>query len=94
MNKINKASLLIFFTFLFISFQSLAQSDEEPVNKKFEKAQKEQKIKEQKSMQERKKRHEKIQTRKTRKRMKESKKKSRKVNEPKKEFFLIRIFRK
>jgi len=41
-----------------------------------------------------KKRHQKIQTKKTRKRMKESKKKSRKVNEPKKEFFLFRLFKK
>jgi len=41
-----------------------------------------------------KKRHQKIQTKKTRKRMKESKKKSRKINDPKKEFFLFRLFRK
>lgn len=40
------------------------------------------------------KRHQKIQTKKTRKRMKESKKKSRRVNEPKKEFFLLRLFKK
>ena len=40
------------------------------------------------------KRHQKIQTKKTRKRMKDSKKKSRRINEPRKEFILFRLFKK
>jgi chemotaxis response regulator CheB len=39
-------------------------------------------------------RHQKMQTKKVRKRMKQSSKKARKVNEPRKEFFLFRLFRR
>jgi hypothetical protein len=39
-------------------------------------------------------RHQKLQTKKVRKRMKRSAKKARKINEPRKEFILFRIFRR
>lgn len=76
--------------------QSKAQSNE-PQNSRTKKEQQAfdaQEKKRIKSEEAGRKRHQKIQTKKTRKRMKESKKKSRKVNQPKKEFFLFRLFKK
>lgn len=76
--------------------QSKAQSSE-PENTKTKKEQQAFDAQEQKRIKSEeagRKRHQKIQTKKTRKRMKESKKKSRRVNEPKKEFFLFRLFKK
>ena len=76
--------------------QSNAQSNE-PANIRTKKEQQDfdaQEKKRIKSEEKGRKRHEKIQTKKTRKRMKESRKKSRRVNEPKKEFFLFRLFKK
>ncbi len=76
--------------------QSRAQSSE-PQNSRTKKEQQAFDAQEQKRIKSEeagRKRHQKIQTKKTRKRMKESKKKSRRVNEPKKEFFLFRLFKK
>lgn len=68
-----------------------------PVNKKQAKADKkkeEQKKKEEKAHQKALDRHLKIQTKDTRKRMKASKKKSKRLNENKREFFMVRWFKR
>lgn len=75
---------------------SKAQSSE-PQNSRTKKEQQESSVQDQKRIkgeEKGRKRHEKIQTKKTRKRMKESKKKSRKINNPRKEFFMLKWFRK
>jgi len=87
--------LLLFITPAFYT-QSKAQSSE-PENMRTKKdrdasdLQEEKRIKAEEAGR---KRHQKIQTKKTRKRMKQSKKKSRRVNEPRKEFILFRLFKK
>lgn len=86
----------LLFTCLVSFTQSKAQSNE-PANMRTKKEQQAFDAQEQKRVKSEeagRKRHQKIQTKKTRKRMKESKKKSRKVNDPRKEFFLFRLFRK
>jgi hypothetical protein len=84
--------ILLFICPVFI-IQSKAQSNQTEDNNS-KKVQKPVDAKEKKSIEAGIKRHQKIQTKKTRKRMKQSKKKSRRVNEPKKEFFLFRLFKK
>ncbi|HRG59067.1 MAG TPA: hypothetical protein PK323_08920 [Bacteroidia bacterium] len=88
--------LLLLFIYPAFTIQSKAQS-KEPENTRTKKEQQAFDAQEQKRIKSEeagRKRHQKIQTKKTRKRMKESKKKSRRVNEPKKEFFLFRLFKK
>lgn len=87
---------LLLLTSLGFITQSKAQSNE-PGNLRSKKEQEAFNAQEQKRIEAEeagRKRHQKIQTKKTRKRMKESKKKSRRVNEPRREFILFRLFKK
>ncbi len=92
--KKGKMRKLIIPVFLLISLGSSAQEMQNMRTKEEQRMFEEKKQKQEEADRLGRERHQKMQTKKVRKRMKQSSKKARKVNEPRKEFFLFRLFRR